>query len=143
MDARLASVSAVGRETVAFDSVLAAMADAKTRIVILDACRNNPFVRSMRGAARANVRSGGLGTVASGEGLLVVAYAAAAGDMAADSDRSENSLYDGVAGASGAPGGGRSRHARQRGDGSDGSGRNQSGNARLTGDLRYAPPSRR
>ena len=92
VDARLASASAVGRETVALDSVLAAMAGAGTRIVILDACRNNPFVRSMRGARRANVRSGGLAAVASGEGLLV-AYAAAAGDVAADSDGSENSPY--------------------------------------------------
>ena len=92
VDARLASASAVSRETVALDSVLAAMAGAGTRIVILDACRNNPFVRSMRGAARANVRSGGLAAVASGEGLLV-AYAAAAGDVAADGDRSENSPY--------------------------------------------------
>ena len=93
VDARLASASAVTRETVALDSVLAAMANAGTRIVILDACRNNPFVRSMRGARRANVRSGGLAAVASGEGLLV-AYAAGAGEVAADGDgRSENSPY--------------------------------------------------
>ena len=92
VDARLASASAVSRETVALDSVLAAMANAGTRIVILDACRNNPFVRSMRGARRANVRSGGLAAVASGEGLLV-AYAAGAGEVAADGDGSENSPY--------------------------------------------------
>ena len=61
------------------------MADATTRIVILDACRNNPFTRSMRGAVRANVRSGGLAAVAAGAGSLV-AYAAAAGDVADDGD---------------------------------------------------------
>jgi len=85
VDARLSSAAAVGRETVALDDVLNAVAEARTRIVILDACRNNPFTRSMRGAVRANVRSGGLAAVAAGAGSLV-AYAAAAGDVADDGD---------------------------------------------------------
>ena len=83
VDARLASAPAVGRETIPLDAVLNAVADATTRIVILDACRNNPFTRSMRGAVRANVRSGGLAAVAAGAGSLV-AYAAAEGDVAED-----------------------------------------------------------
>ena len=66
VDGRLSSAAAVGRETVALDDVLNAVAEARTRIVILDACRNNPFTRSMRGAVRANVRSGGLAAVAAG-----------------------------------------------------------------------------
>ena len=69
----------------ALDDVLSAVAEARTRIVILDACRNNPFTRSMRGAVRANVRSGGLAAVAAGAGSLV-AYAAAAGDVADDGE---------------------------------------------------------
>ena len=85
VDARLSSAAAVGRETVALDDVLNAVVEARTRIVILDACRNNPFTRSMRGAVRANVRSGGLAAVAAGAGSLV-AYAAAAGDVADDGD---------------------------------------------------------
>ena len=85
VDARLASAAAVGRETVALDDVLNTVADARTRIVILDACRNNPFTRSMRGAVRASVRSGGLAAVAAGAGSLV-AYAAAAGDVADDGE---------------------------------------------------------
>ena len=85
VDARLSSSAAVGRETVALDDVLNAVAEARTRIVILDACRNNPFTQSMRGAVRANVRSGGLAAVAAGAGSLV-AYAAAAGDVADDGD---------------------------------------------------------
>ena len=83
VDARLSSAAAVGRETVPLDDVLNAVVDATTRIVILDACRNNPFTRSMRGAVRANVRSGGLAAVAAGAGSLV-AYAAAEGDVAED-----------------------------------------------------------
>ena len=93
VDARLASASAVGLETIQLDLVLGMMENAKMRIVILDACRNNPFVRSWRRAERGNVRSdGGLADVARGEGLLV-AYAAAPGRVAADGDGSENSPY--------------------------------------------------
>ena len=96
VDARLASAAAVERETIALDSVLAATSGARTRIVILDACRNNPFARTMRGAQRANVRSGGLAAVSTGAGLLV-AYAAAAGDVAADGEEDDrNSPYTAV-----------------------------------------------
>ena len=77
VDAQLKSAAAVPLETVALDSVMTATEGARTRIVIVDACRNNPFVRSMRGATRSNVRAGGLAVVRTGEGLLV-AYAAAA-----------------------------------------------------------------
>ena len=85
VDARLSSAAAVGRETIALDDMLNAVAEARTRIVVLDACRNNPFARSMRGAVRANVRSGGLAAVAAGAGALI-AYAAAAGDVADDGE---------------------------------------------------------
>lgn len=91
VDARLVTAGAVARETVSLNSVLDATLGARTRIVILDACRNNPFARSMRGATRANVRSGGLAAVSTGEGLLV-AYAAAAGAVAADG-KGRNSPY--------------------------------------------------
>ena len=92
VDARLDTAAAVRRETIALDSVIDAAAGARTRIVILDACRNNPFARSMRGATRANVRPGGLAAVSTGEGLLV-AYAAAAGRVALDGEGSRNSPY--------------------------------------------------
>ena len=92
VDARLATAGAVERETVSLSSVLDSTMGARTRIVILDACRNNPFARSMRGATRANVRSGGLAAVSTGEGLLV-AYAAGAGEVAADGEGSRNSPY--------------------------------------------------
>ena len=86
VDARLASSAAVTRETIPLGDVLNAAAGASTRIVILDACRNNPFVRSMRGATRNNVREeGGLAAVAAGAGSLV-AYAAAEGEVAADGE---------------------------------------------------------
>ena len=58
---------------------------AAVRIVILDACRNNPFER-MRTLTR-----GGLGGMEARGGL--VAYAAAAGELADDDPGSENGLF--------------------------------------------------
>ena len=67
--------------------MLEQMAEAKNRvnIVILDACRNNPFERRMRGASR------GLAAVDAARGTLV-AYATAPGSVAADGD-GKNGLY--------------------------------------------------
>ena len=67
--------------------LLEQMAEAKNRvnIVMLDACRNNPFERRMRGASR------GLAAVDAARGTLV-AYATAPGSVAADGD-GKNGLY--------------------------------------------------
>lgn len=70
------------------NSVLAAMEDCETRmnIVILDACRDNPFARSMRSGTR------GLAQIyAEGSGSII-AYATAPGSTAADGD-GKNGLY--------------------------------------------------
>lgn len=67
--------------------VLAQMEAANNRmnIVILDACRNNPFARSFRSADR------GLATMMAPTGTLI-AYATAPGSVAADGE-GENGLY--------------------------------------------------
>ena len=67
--------------------LLEQMTEAKNRVnlVILDACRNNPFERRMRGASR------GLAAVDAARGTLV-AYATAPGSVAADGD-GKNGLY--------------------------------------------------
>jgi hypothetical protein len=66
-------------EAVSADWVLEQMRYARNRlnIVILDACRNNPFVRSMRSADR------GLAKMDAPAGTLI-AYSTAPGDVAAD-----------------------------------------------------------
>ena len=87
VDARLERDTDVRFETVALDDVLASTVGASLRVVILDACRNNPLSRSMQrtGAAR-SVSRGSFGEL--NEALLgdetLVAYAAAAGTTAAD-----------------------------------------------------------
>lgn len=59
--------------------------DARIKIVILDACRNNPFERSMRGGGR------GLAAVDAARGTLI-AYATSPGSTASDGD-GDNGLY--------------------------------------------------
>ena len=87
VDARLERDTDVRFEAIELDDVLAATAGAGLRLVILDACRNNPLARSMQrtGASR-SVSRGSFGEL--NEGLLgdetLVAYAAAAGTTAAD-----------------------------------------------------------
>ena len=87
VDARLERDTDVRFESVELDYVLAATTGASLRVVILDACRNNPLARSIQrtGASR-SVSRGSFGNL--DESLLgdetLVAYAAAAGTTAAD-----------------------------------------------------------
>ena len=87
VDARLERDTDVRFETVTLDDMLAVTSGAALRMVILDACRNNPLARSMQrtGASR-SVSRGNFGDL--DESLLgnetLVAYAAAAGTTAAD-----------------------------------------------------------
>ena len=82
-------------ETVTLNDLLVSTVGASLRLVILDACRNNPLARSMlRTAASRSVSGGSFGDL--NEDLLgdetLLAYAAAAGTTAADG-RDRNSPY--------------------------------------------------
>ncbi len=95
VDARLERDVDVRFETVTVDDLLVSTTGASLRLVILDACRNNPLARSMqRTAASRTVSGGSFGDL--NEDLLgdetLVAYAAAAGTTAADG-RGRNSPY--------------------------------------------------
>ena len=95
VDARLERDVDVRFETVTVEDLLVSTSGASLRLVILDACRNNPLARSMqRTAATRTVSGGSFGDL--NEDLLgdetLVAYAAAAGTTAADG-RGRNSPY--------------------------------------------------
>ena len=88
VDARLKTDRAVKFETVPFDQVREMQPESGLLLVILDACRDNPFAQTMRrtGATR-TVGARGLGRIdlgTSGVGDTLVAYAAAAGAVAQD-----------------------------------------------------------
>jgi formylglycine-generating enzyme required for sulfatase activity len=74
--------------TISLDQVLETLEAAAptVRIVILDACRNNPFERGRGG-------SGGLAAVASAPAGTLIAYATSPGRVALDGRKGENGLY--------------------------------------------------
>ncbi|APO55622.1 caspase family protein [Bradyrhizobium diazoefficiens] len=70
------------------------MADAKVKLVFLDACRDNPFaakIRSARATRSVNVASG-LAEMKSGEGTLI-AFATGPGQTALDGEAGTNSPF--------------------------------------------------
>lgn len=78
VDAAIEGEAAVRSESVNLELVLDQLAVARIGMVILDACRNNPFERSFRSGA-----GSGLAQVDAPKGVLV-AYATAPGKVAAD-----------------------------------------------------------
>lgn len=83
-------------ETVTLDLVLDLMKQAKTRLVILDACRNNPFARSLARSMGSRSIGGDRGlaiSVASGLGTFI-AYATQPGNTASDG-QGRNSPFTG------------------------------------------------
>ncbi len=88
IDAEIRSERYVAAETVDVDSVLGQMDQAKNRvnIIVLDACRDNPFARKFRGSAR------GLAFMDAPMGTYI-AYATAPGSTADDGDPGANGIY--------------------------------------------------
>ncbi len=84
VDARLRNARHVSLETVPLSDVMdAAGAARKFRLIILDACRDNPFRRSMKTAGTTRSVGRGLARVEPTGGTLV-AYAAREGQLALD-----------------------------------------------------------
>lgn len=88
VDANIKSESEVTAKAINLGQVLSKLEDAKSQVnlVILDACRNNPFARSWRSA-----NNGGLAAIDAPTGT-VVAFATAPGKTAADGSGS-NGLF--------------------------------------------------
>jgi uncharacterized caspase-like protein len=89
-DAEIKSERYVAAEALDAEGVLAQMQEAQTRvnIVILDACRDNPFTTRFRGLTR------GLAFMAAPAGTYV-AYATAPGSVAEDGEPGRNGIYTG------------------------------------------------
>jgi uncharacterized caspase-like protein len=85
VDAQIASENSVRAEAVDVDAVLDQLSASPLNVVILDACRNNPFERRFRSV------SGGLAQMDAPRGTLI-AYATAPGKVAQDGDGT-NSTY--------------------------------------------------
>ncbi len=85
LDAEIRTESSVSSEAVDVDQLLDKLAPARLSMVILDACRNNPFERRFRGGGQ------GLASINAPTGTLI-AYATAPGKVASDGD-GRNGLY--------------------------------------------------
>jgi uncharacterized caspase-like protein len=86
VDAKLATDRDVEFEAVAVDKVLSAVDSAKKlRLVLLDACRDNPFANQMRRSVATRSIGRGLAEVEPDAGTLVV-YAAKHGQTALDGE---------------------------------------------------------
>ena len=95
VDAQLERGPDVQREGVGVDAAIAATFGAQTRIVILDACRNNPFAvtRSVRVEGQGQTRELQLQPTTSDDGELLIAYAADRGGCPDDGPTGGNSPY--------------------------------------------------
>ena len=94
VDAKIKSKNDVEYNAVEAGRILSKMEDRdnKTNIIILDACRNNPFERSWNRAVRINGGGTGLAFMNAPSGSLI-AYSTAPGNTAADGEEGTNGLY--------------------------------------------------
>ncbi|UFZ02393.1 caspase family protein [Bradyrhizobium ontarionense] len=87
IDARLERDTDVYDETLSLDRILVAVEPAKKlRLVILDACRDNPFTRNMQRTVATRSLGRGLAKVEPTSPNTLVAYSAKAGSTAQDGD---------------------------------------------------------
>src|SRR6266480_4857574 len=88
VDAMLETDTDVYDETFALDRVLFAVEPAKQlRLVILDACRDNPFAKTMKRTIASRAIGRGLAKVEPTSPNTMIAFAAKAGSTASDGDK--------------------------------------------------------
>lgn len=93
VDAKLASDKDAETQAVALEQVIAAVGAArKMRLVVLDACRDNPFAPTMQRTLSLKLVDKGFSNIEPGAGFMVV-YAAKHGETAMDGDGTANSPF--------------------------------------------------
>src|SRR5258708_1251723 len=87
VDAKLERDTDVYDEALSLDRVLLAIEPAKQlRLVILDACRDNPFAKSMKRTVASRAIGQGLAKIEPTSPNMLIAYSAKVGSTAADGD---------------------------------------------------------
>ena len=93
VDAKLAADRDAEAQAVALEQVIAAVGGArKVRLVILDACRDNPFAPTMQHTLSLKLVDKGFSNIEPGAGFMVV-YAAKHGETAIDGDNGADSPF--------------------------------------------------
>jgi uncharacterized caspase-like protein len=91
VDARLERDTDIYDEALSLDRILIAIEPAKKlRLVILDACRDNPFAKSMKRTVATRAIGRGLAMVEPTSPNVLIAYSAKAGSTAVDGDGSNS-----------------------------------------------------
>lgn len=94
VDAELFDERDAKGELVTVDSILDQISGAKRmKMVVLDACRNNPFEAKMKRTQRGRNVGRGLGKTEYADGDTLIAYAAAAGEITPDGESGGNSPF--------------------------------------------------
>ncbi|GHF57477.1 caspase family protein [Seohaeicola zhoushanensis] len=94
VDARLEDERDAELEMVELDLVLRQISGAKAlKMVVLDACRNNPFVVKMKRSSSGRSIGSGLGRIEFAGADTLIAYAAAAGEITPDGVTGANSPF--------------------------------------------------
>ena len=105
VDAKLERDSDVYDEALSLDRVLVAVEPArKLRLVILDACRDNPFARTMKRALASRSISSGLAKIEPTSPNTLIAYSAKAGSTAEDGNGKDSPFTVALAGHLTTPG---------------------------------------
>lgn len=87
VNGRLGHRRDVDDESIAMDRLMRALEGvSRLRLVILDACRDNPFLQTMAGVETTRSLSRGLGRIEPPQRNTLIAYAARAGTVATDGD---------------------------------------------------------
>jgi uncharacterized caspase-like protein len=87
VDAKLERDTDVYDEALSLDRILIAIEPVrKLRLVILDACRDNPFAKSMKRTVASRAIGQGLAKIEPSSPNMLIAYSAKAGSTAADGD---------------------------------------------------------
>ena len=93
VDAKLAADKDAETQAVALEQVIAAVGAARNmRLVVLDACRDNPFAPAMQRTLSLKLVDKGFSNIEPGAGFMVV-YAAKHGETAMDGDGAANSPF--------------------------------------------------
>ena len=91
VDARLERDTDIYDEALSLDRILIAIEPAKKlRLVILDACRDNPFARTMKRTVATRAIGQGLAQIEPTSPNVLIAYSAKAGSTAVDGDGSNS-----------------------------------------------------
>ena len=102
IDATLETDADVLDETLSLDRVLFAVEPARQlRLVILDACRDNPFAKTMKRTVGSRAIGRGLAKVEPSSPNTMIAFAAKAGSTASDGDSQKQSVCKGAGRSSG------------------------------------------